>query len=52
MRQVFSTKNHCCLSLCKCVKDQAEFKYRRGKSKMEDDVPESKESDDDYEALP
>ena len=39
IRQVFSTENHCCLSLSKCVNDKVEYKYRRlrGKSKMTTD---------------
>ena len=36
IRKVFTTENHCCLSLSKCVNDKAEYKHRRlrGKSKM------------------
>ena len=36
IRQVFSTENHCCLSLSKCVNDKIEYKHHRlrRKSKM------------------
>ena len=29
IRQVFSTENHCCLSLSKCVNDKIEYKHHR-----------------------